>query len=198
VAWAALAGVASVTAGAVTGSLARLAFGLVSVIDGSASAILVWRFRLELRRAGRPEHAERIAARAVGTAMLAVAFYVAVQAARSLITGAHPEQSMLAIALLAGSLTVLPVLGYLKLRIAGQLHSRALRVDGVLSAAGAALAVMALAGLAVERSLGWWQADPVAASLIVLFLFREGWRTLREPGPGVTGQPLPGDPGRAG
>jgi divalent metal cation (Fe/Co/Zn/Cd) transporter len=52
----------------------------------------------------------------------------------------------------------------------------------VLSAAGAALAAVALAGLAVERSLGWRQADPPAASLIALFLLREGWRTLREPG----------------
>lgn len=182
VAWAALAGVASVTAGAVTGSLALVAFGLDSVIDGSASGILVWRFGLELRRVGRPEHAERIASRAVGAAMLAAALYVLVQAARSLITGAHPGQSMLGIVLLAGSLVVLPVLGYLKLRLAGQVRSRALRGDGMLSAAGAALAGVALAGVAVERSLGWWQADPIAASLIALFLLREGWRTLREPG----------------
>jgi divalent metal cation (Fe/Co/Zn/Cd) transporter len=84
--------------------------------------------------------------------------------------------------LLAGSLVVLPVLGCIKLRPAGRLRSRALRGDGVLSAAGAGLAAVALAGLAAERSLGWWQADPAAALLIALFLLREGWRTLREPG----------------
>jgi hypothetical protein len=49
-----LAEVASVAAGAITGSVALLAFGLDSVIDGSAPAVLVWRFRLELRRAARP------------------------------------------------------------------------------------------------------------------------------------------------
>jgi hypothetical protein len=43
VGWAALAGVAAVVARAITGSLALLAFGLDSVIDGSASGILVWR-----------------------------------------------------------------------------------------------------------------------------------------------------------
>jgi hypothetical protein len=55
-----------VAAGAITGSLALLAFGLDSVIDGSASAVLVWRFRLELRQAGRPGRAERMAARGGG------------------------------------------------------------------------------------------------------------------------------------
>jgi divalent metal cation (Fe/Co/Zn/Cd) transporter len=60
-------------------------------------------------------------------------------------------------------------------------QSHALRGDGVLSAAGAVLAAAALAGLAADRALGWWQADPIAASLIALFLFREGWRTLAHP-----------------
>jgi hypothetical protein len=111
------------------------------VINGSASEILVWRFRLELRRTGRPDHAERMAARAVGTAMLAGSTPWA-QAARSLIMGAHPGQSVLGLVLPTESLVVLPVLGYLKLRLAGRLRSRALRGDGVLSAAGAALAAV--------------------------------------------------------
>ncbi len=182
VAWAALAGVALVTAGTVTGSVALLAFGLDSVIDGSASAVLVWRFRLELRRASEPVGAERTAARVVAAAMLAAAVYVAAQAARSLIIRVHPGQSVTGIVLLAVSLPVLPVLGYIKLRLAVQLGSRALRGDGVLSVAGAALAAAALAGLALDRSMGWWQAGPAAASLIALFLLREGWRTMRHPG----------------
>jgi divalent metal cation (Fe/Co/Zn/Cd) transporter len=182
VAWAALAGVASVAAGTLTESVALLAFGLDSVIDGSASAVLVWRFRLELRQARHPAGAERAAARAVAAAMLAAAVYVAAQAARALTTRAHPGQSAAGIVLLAASVAVLPVLGSLKLRLAASLASRALRGDGVLSVAGAALAAVALAGLAAERLLGWWQADPAAASLIALFLLREGWRTLRLPG----------------
>jgi len=178
-AWAALAGVTSVAAGAITGSLALLAFGLNSVIDGSASGILVWRFRLELRRAGNPEHAERLATKAIGAAMLAAAVYVLAQAARSLIVQAQPGHSGVGLMLLAGSVLVLPVLGYIKLRLAKRLRSRALRGDGILSAAGAALAAVALAGTAVSESLGWWWADPAAASLIALFLAQEGWHTLR-------------------
>jgi divalent metal cation (Fe/Co/Zn/Cd) transporter len=68
-----------------------------------------------------------------------------------MITLAHPAPSVTGLVLLAGSLVVLPVLGYVKLRLAGQLRSRALRGDGVLSSAGAALAAVALADLAVDR-----------------------------------------------
>jgi divalent metal cation (Fe/Co/Zn/Cd) transporter len=41
---------------------------------------------------------------------------------------------------------------------------------------------MALADLAADQALGWWWADPAAASLIALFLLREGWRIRGEPG----------------
>jgi divalent metal cation (Fe/Co/Zn/Cd) transporter len=88
---------------------------------------------------------------------------------------------VIGLVLLGGSLVVLPVLGYIKLRLARRLRSRALRGDGILSAAGAALAAAALAGLAMDQPLGWWWADPAAASLIGLFLLREGWRTLGDP-----------------
>jgi divalent metal cation (Fe/Co/Zn/Cd) transporter len=74
------------------------------------------------------------------------------------------------------------VLGYFKLRLAGGLRSRALRGDGILSAAGAAFAAVALAGLVVDRALGWWRADPAAALLIALVLLGEAWRTLADPG----------------
>ena len=45
-----------------------------------------------------------------------------------------------------------------KLRLAQQLGSSALRGDGVLSLAGAALAAATLVSLVVESALGWWWA----------------------------------------
>ena len=185
VAWAALAGIASLTAGAVTGSLALLAFGLSSVIDGSASAVLVWRFRHELAPAGRSSldlhRVERIATRAVALAMMASGTYVLVQAGRSLSGQVHPEQSAMGIVLLIGSLLLLPPVGVVKLRLGKRLRSRALEGDGILSVVGATLAATALIGLAVNEGLGWWWTDSAAASLIALFLLREGWRTIKAP-----------------
>lgn len=75
VVWAAVAGTVSVVAGFASGALALVAFGLDSVIDGSGSAVLVWRLRSESRNPGRTagvpgaeraDRAERVAAKAVG------------------------------------------------------------------------------------------------------------------------------------
>jgi divalent metal cation (Fe/Co/Zn/Cd) transporter len=183
VVWAALVGLTSLAVGAATGSLALLAFGLSSAIDGSASAVLVWRFRRERFPSAPSSHdtqrVEGMATRAVAVAMLLSAAYVLVQAGRSLIAQAHPEQSDTGVVLLTGSLFVLPPLGIVKVRLAGRLRSPALRGDGILSIVGAALAATALIGLAANAWLGWWWTDSTAASLIALFLVREGRHTLR-------------------
>ncbi|WP_374117436.1 hypothetical protein [Streptomyces sp. RKAG293] len=95
-----------------------LAFGLSSVIDGSASAVLIWRFRREPDRAGGPSpdlrQVERVATRTVAVAMMASAAYVLVQAGRALIQQARPEQGALGIGLLIGSVLVLPPVGVVK------------------------------------------------------------------------------------
>jgi divalent metal cation (Fe/Co/Zn/Cd) transporter len=107
--------------------------------------------------------------------MIAAALYVAAQAVRSLIAGSQPGHSTVGLVVLAGSVAVLPALGLVKLRLARRLGSRALRGDGVLSAAGAALAAVALAGTGLGKWLGWWWADSAAALLIAVFLAQEGW-----------------------
>jgi len=100
--------------GAATGSIALVAFGLDSVIDGSASAALAWRFRLELRGTSLPVKADRRAAQAVALAMLAAGIYVLAQAVRSLILQVRPGQSVSGLVLLASSLAVLPVLAHVQ------------------------------------------------------------------------------------
>lgn len=178
VAWAALVGVPAVIAGATHRSVALFAFGLDSMVDGSASAVLVWRFTLQLRGAERADRAERIARRMVGVAMLLAATYVSVQAIRTLVDGSAPKSTAVGLILLAASALVLPVLGSIKLRLARELHSEALRGDGVLSSAGGALALVAMAGLLLGRTSGWSWADPVGALLIASVLVREAWRAL--------------------
>ena len=76
-----------------------------------------------------------------------VAIYISFQALRALINGAHPESSAFGLGIAAISMLVLPVLGVLKLRLAGHLGSPALRGDGVLTLAAAALAAITLIAL---------------------------------------------------
>ncbi len=108
--------------------------------------------------------------------MLAVAFYVGMQAIRALIDGSHPEASALGLILAGGSLIVLPWLGLMKLQVASRLPSQALRGDGILSIAAAALAAITLVTLLVNAALGWWWADAVAALLIATALVLEASR----------------------
>lgn len=174
VAWAMVAGTMAVVAGVLVGSIALLGFGADSIVDGSASAVLVWRFNAEREGASNAAVVERRAARVVGGILVLIGLYLAVAAVVALTNHSHPQRTVVGIALTAASLVVLPVLARAKLRLAGQLGSSALRGDGVLSLAGAALAGATLAGLLAESAFGWWWADALAALVIAGALLREG------------------------
>lgn len=157
-------------------SLALAAFALNALLDSSASAVLIWRFRKEQRDPVAAEHFERKAQTWIILAMVVVALYVGVQAIRALAEGTHPEASTFGLVLAVLSLVVLPWLGRQKLRVASDLTSPALRGDGVLTLAAAALAAITLTALLLSSALGWWWADPLAALLIAVGLATEAVR----------------------
>ena len=177
-AWASLVGVTSVIAGLAVSSIALVGFGANSVLDGTASAVLVWRFRHEHLGTADAEKVERRAALAVGLAMVGVALYLCVGAIDALSSHSEPERTAIGLALTGASVFVFPVLARAKLRLAGALHSPALRGDGVLSFAGAILAAATLASLILDAAFDWWWADAVAALFISAMLLIEGSRTI--------------------
>lgn len=138
--------------------------------------MLVHRFRHEQQDPVAAERVERRALAWVAVAMLAIATYVAVQAIRGLAGRSRPEASAAGVTLAAMALVVLPYLGLLKLRVAARLGSAALRGDGTLTIASAALAATTLAALVVNSAFGWWWADPAAALLIASALAFEAIR----------------------
>jgi divalent metal cation (Fe/Co/Zn/Cd) transporter len=178
IAWSGVAGSLAVYAAVVSGSLSLLGFGMDALIDAVASAALIWRFTGESRR---PEHAhrfERTAERTVGLALIALALYLAFGSVRSFAVQAHPEATSASVALLLASAVLLPVLAAAKFRVAARLGSRALRADGVLTAAAALLAVISLVSLVASSALGLWWADAVAALVVAVIVLREGWASL--------------------
>lgn len=78
------------------------------------------------------------------------------------------------------SLAVLALLAYAKRHLGGRMGSAALRGDAALSGIGAATSLLALAGLALYRTLGWWWADRAAALVVAAIAAVEAWRTIRE------------------
>jgi divalent metal cation (Fe/Co/Zn/Cd) transporter len=174
--WNGVVGAAALVVSVLDGSLALAGFALNALLDSCASIVLVWRFRKEQRDPAAADRLERRAQSWIVLAMLAVALYVGLQAVRALIGGSHPEASALGVILATGSLLVLPWLGRMKLHVASRLPSQALRGDGILSIAAAALAAITLATLLVNSALGWWWADAVAALVIASALVVEATR----------------------
>jgi divalent metal cation (Fe/Co/Zn/Cd) transporter len=168
-------------AGSEAGSIALLGFGLDSVIEVAAAAAMLWRLSVELRGED-PEHieqAERRVRRVIGATFLALAAYVTVQAAYSLLTQGRPEESLVGIILAIASLIIMPLLAWGKLRVARGLGSEALRAEAKETIACAYLSLALLVGLVLNAALGWWWADPAVALLMVPWLVFEGvegWR----------------------
>jgi len=171
----------AIWAGTAAGSIALLGFGLDSVIECAASAVLLWRLSVELRGGGeeRVETAERRARLFVGFTFLALAAYVLVESALTLISGDHPAASLPGIVLAAISLVVMPLLALAKLRTARGLGSGALEAEAKETLACAYLSFTLLVGLVLNAAAGWWWADPLAALAMVPWLLKEGVEGVR-------------------
>lgn len=90
--WNCLDGLVSVVAGAMAGSVSLMGFGVDSFIEVTSGTALLWRMSLDAD-AERREARERLAMRAVGMALLALAAYVAGEAARDLLGRSEPAVS---------------------------------------------------------------------------------------------------------
>ena len=174
------AGIA-IWAGTDADSIALLGFGLDSVVECAASAVLLWRLSVELRGGDeeRVEAAEGRARRFVGLTFLVLSAYVLVESVLTLVSGDRPAASVVGIVLAAVSLAVMPLLAWAKLRTAKRLGSGALEAEAKETLACALLSFTLLVGLVLNAAAGWWWADPVAALAMVPWLVREGVEGVR-------------------
>ena len=154
VAFGVLSGTVSVITGLHDHSLGVFAVGLDVLADVTGSAVLIWRFRAELRRPGRDGRPERRAASVVAIALAVVAVALVVQSAAALASGSRPGTSGVTLAAAGVSLAVLTPLAYAKRRLGRRMDSRALQGDGALSGIGAASSLLALTALVLYDTLG--------------------------------------------
>ena len=163
-------------AGLAAGSVALVAFGLDSLIEVGAAAVVIWLFS---GGRGSSPAAERRAQQLVAASYALLVAYVAVEAVRDLMGGHHPGTSWVGIGLAAFTAPTMPLLARAKRRV-----GRALRSSATVSEAGqnmicAYLSVALLAGLLGNALFGWWWADPVAALAIAAVAAREGVESWR-------------------
>ena len=176
VTWNCLEGMIAVTAGIVAGSIALVGFGVDSVIEVSSGVIMLWRLSY---RGSRQELVEARALRLVGLSLLALAGYVGLDAAYSLISREAPRSSYVGIGLAIASLIVMPILARSKRQVAAKLQSKALHADSRQTDICAYLSAILLVGLVSNAFLGWWWTDPVAALAMVPIIVKEGREALR-------------------
>jgi hypothetical protein len=123
----AIEGLVAIMAGIAAGSIALIAFGIDSAIEGFASVVIVWRFTGSRTLS---HQAEVRAQKLVAVQFFILAPYVGIEAIRALINGSHPEESLVGIALAASSVVVMPWLGRAKQRIGSRLDSSATASEG--------------------------------------------------------------------
>ena len=179
--WLGIEGTVGVIAGIIAGSVALIAFGLDSAIEGLASIIVLWRFTGT--RTISPT-SERQAQKWVAVSFYLLAPYVAIEAVEKLIEGTAAETSWLGIALTTGTLFLCPWLGIAKQRIGAKLESRATYGEGTQNVLCAFLAGAVLIGLTGNSLFGVWWLDPAVALMIAAICIREGQKAWRGDGCG--------------
>jgi len=173
--------VVALWAGARAGSIALVGFGIDSVIELAAGAVVYWRLGIERggASAARVETAEEGVRRFVGATLLLLAVYVSVESVSRLLRSEPAAESAIGLVLAAASLILMPVIAMLKFRAARHVDSKALRAEAIETLACAYLSLALFAGLAGNAWLGWWWADAAGGLLMVPFLAREGLESIR-------------------
>jgi divalent metal cation (Fe/Co/Zn/Cd) transporter len=163
-----VAGIIVLAVAAVTArSVALAGFGLDSLIEIGASAVVIWEL------SGTGEARQRRALALIGGAFAALAVYLAVQSTWVLATGYHPRHSPLGIGWTAVTAAVMFALAYGKARTGAALGNPVLATEGRVTLIDGILATAVLAGLLLNALAGWWQADPAAGYVLVFYAARE-------------------------
>ncbi len=163
-----VAGIIVLAIAAVTArSVALAGFGLDSLIEIGASAVVIWELT------GTGEARQRRALRLIVAAFAALAVYLAAQSTWVLVTGYHPRHSPLGIGWTAATAAAMFALAYGKARTGAALGNPVLATEGRVTLIDGILAVAVLAGLLLNALAGWWQADPAAGYVLVFYAARE-------------------------
>jgi divalent metal cation (Fe/Co/Zn/Cd) transporter len=148
-------------------SVALGGFGLDSLIEIGASTVVIWEL------SGSGEARQRTALRAIGTAFVILAVYLAAQSTYVLVTASRPHHSVLGIVWTAATAAVMFGLAAGKARVGRALDNPVLRTEGRVTMVDALLASAVLTGLVLNAGLGWWWADPLAGYVILFYGLEE-------------------------
>lgn len=156
-------------------SPALLAFGGDSAVEMLSATVVLWRFFSQ----SSGDREEQQAARIAGGLLFVLAAFVAFASAATLLRYSEVRPSPVGIVMLILAAVVMPWLAKQKRLLFVATGSAALRADAAESAVCGYLALIALAGLAINAvwKVSW--ADAVAAFVLLPLIVREGWEAMK-------------------
>jgi divalent metal cation (Fe/Co/Zn/Cd) transporter len=169
----------AIWAALIAGSVALLAFGLDSIIELFAGAVMIWHFWKEKED---PEgKTEKRALRLIGITFFLLATFIIFQSITTLLGYfVAPRESIVGIFITISSAVLMTVLFFYKTRIAKQIGSRALRAEAYQSLICDLQDLVVVVGLGLNILFSWWWADPIMALALVPFLVKEGLESFEE------------------
>jgi len=173
IAWNSFEALVAIVAGGAAGSIALVAFGLDSVIEVFAAAVVLRELR---NHDGSEEHkdAEKPFLRIIAVTFFLLAAYVAVRAITDLLSGSRPEDSPVGIVLTAVAFLFMLLLARAKHRTGHEIDCLPLIADSNETKLCSLLSLVTLIGLLLNEVAGLWWADPIAALAIAGLAIREG------------------------
>ena len=173
-------GLISIIFGFISGSIALVGFGFDSFIESFSSGVMIWRFSHKTKDSlAEIEKKELIAIKLVGYSFFIFGTYVLYESIKKLYYSEIPRPSMVGIIIALISLIVMPILYYYKKNIGNKIGSKSLIADSKQTLACAYLSITLLIGLSLNYFFSLWWADPLAGLLIVSYLFKEGYETIK-------------------
>ena len=122
-AWMTVEAVVAIVSGIVASSIALTGFGLDSVIEFFAAAVVVWQLRGTIS-----EERESRALHLIAITFFALAAYLTIEGITDLVSQHRPDQSAAGIVVTAAALVVMPLLALVKRRTGQLLGNQALGV----------------------------------------------------------------------
>ena len=177
--WNAFEATIAIWAALMAGSVALWAFGLDSIIELFAGAVMIWRFWKE--KEDNEADKEKTALRLIGVTFFLLSAFILFQSIATLLGYFNqPKESILGIVITISSAILMTILFFYKTRIAKKMGSRALRAEAYQSLICDLQDLIVLAGLGLNVILGWWWADPLMALTLIPFLIKEGLESFEE------------------
>jgi divalent metal cation (Fe/Co/Zn/Cd) transporter len=181
ISWNLVEGSVATAYGVADESLALFGFGADAFVELGAASLVLWRLSAEARGdvavGGRRE---KLATRAIGALLTALAIGVAIGSIAQLATGSHPEAMGVGVVLASLSIVLMVGLWRAKVIVARALDSGTLRADAACSLACLQLSVVLLLGSAIYAvAPALWWVDAVAALGLAGLIGREGIGTIR-------------------